>query len=66
MLIRKRTGQEVEFSKHKIRKAINSANEQASPINKITENDDVTVVEAKRKAQKKSLPCSGPQAKLKQ
>ena len=39
MLIRKRTGQEVEFSKYKIRKAINSANEQASPINKITENE---------------------------
>ena len=34
--------------------------------NKITENDDVTVVNAKRKAQKNSLPCSGPQAKLKQ
>ena len=34
--------------------------------NKITENDDITVVNAKRKAQKKSLPCSGPQAKLKQ
>ena len=28
--------------------------------------NDVTVVNAKRKAQKKSLPCSGPQAKLKQ
>lgn len=32
--------------------------------NKITPDDDGTVIEAKKKAQQKSLPCAGPGAKL--
>jgi hypothetical protein len=33
--------------------------------NRITEEDDDTVVAEKKKAQQKSLPCEGPQSKLK-